>query len=285
MKDIISSHILALFATSISTLILTACGQSQSVQTQPEALSITKAEDAQTVGLTGSETPADMQTIYANFLKTYITEKNGINYLAYSNVNAGDKAALKAYVKSLETRGTDGLSRDEEMAFWFNLYNAKTIDVILDAYPLKSIRKLGPLNSGPWDKKNMNVVGKGQMSLNDVEHGTLRKNWQEPRIHYAVNCASIGCPNLKATPWTAENLEADLRQAAIDYINHPRGFNVEGGKVTASKIFDWYKEDFGGNKAGILAHARQYAKGNLKTALDAANTIHDFGYDWDLNEE
>ena len=271
----------ALFMTSAAALVMTACGQTQ---TQSQTSPITNTEAVQAAGLSGTESPADMQAVYANFLKTYITEKDGINYVAYGDVSTEDKAALKAYVKSLETRGTDGLSRDEEMAFWFNLYNAKTIDVILDAYPLKSIRKLGPLNSGPWDKKNMNVAGKGEMSLNDVEHGTLRKNWQEPRIHYAVNCASIGCPNLKATPWTAQTLEADLKQAAIDYINHPRGFKVDGGKVTASKIFDWYKEDFGGDKAGILEHARQYAKGDLKTALDAADTINDFEYDWDLNE-
>ena len=130
----------------------------------------------------------------------------------------------------------------------------------------------------------MNVKGYGAMSLNDVEHETLRKNWKEPRIHYAVNCASIGCPNLKATPWTAQTLEADMQQAAIDYINHPRGFRVENGKVRASKIFDWYKQDFGGDKAGILAHARQYARGDLKTALDSASTINGFDYDWDLNE-
>ena len=270
----------ALLMTTATALVISACSQDNSTQTPP----VTKTEAVQSAGLTGAETPQEMRAIYANFLKTYITEKDGINYLAYGDVSADDKAALKAYVRSLEARGTDGLSRDQEMAFWFNLYNAKTIDVILDAYPLKSIRKLGPLNSGPWDKKNMNVAGKGEMSLNDVEHGTLRKNWQEPRIHYAVNCASIGCPNLKATPWTAETLEADLKQAAIDYINHPRGFNAEGGKVTASKIFDWYKEDFGGDKAGILEHARQYAKGDLKTALDAADTINDFEYDWDLNE-
>ena len=280
MTYFIPPRLSALLMTTATALVISACSQGNSTQTPP----VTKAEAVQAAGLTGAETPQEMHAIYANFLKTYITEKDGINYLAYGDVSADDKAALKAYVKSLETRGTDGLSRDQEMAFWFNLYNAKTIDVILDAYPLKSIRKLGPLNSGPWDKKNMNVAGKGEMSLNDVEHGTLRKNWQEPRIHYAVNCASIGCPNLKATPWTAENLEADLKQAAIDYINHPRGFKVDGDKVIASKIFDWYKEDFGGDKAGILAHARQYAKGDLKTALDAADTINGFEYDWDLNE-
>lgn len=234
--------------------------------------------------ITGTETPAIMENYYGDFLAKYISTTNGINFVAYGDVTPDDQAMLKAYINSLETRGPEGLSRDEEMAFWFNLYNAKTIDVILDAYPISSIRKLGSFNSGPWDDKNMNVTGVGEMSLNDIEHQTLRANWEEPRIHYAVNCASFGCPNLKATPWTAETLEADLVTAAEGYINHPRGFRVEGDRVVASKIFNWYKEDFGGDKDGILAHARIYAQGDLKVALDAASTINDFEYNWDLNE-
>ncbi len=273
----------------ISVSALTACSGAETTSSSPatpikavEAVDVAESPSSAQTSQTSSV--EQMRAVYGNILRKYTTNRNGINLIAYGSVTQDDKAKLKTYIASLEARGTEGLSRDEQMAFWYNLYNAKTIDVILDAYPLKSIRKLGALNSGPWDKKNMNVKGYGAMSLNDVEHETLRKNWKEPRIHYAVNCASIGCPNLKATPWTAQTLEADMQQAAIDYINHPRGFRVENGKVRASKIFDWYKQDFGGNKAGILAHARQYARGDLKTALDSASTINGFDYDWDLNE-
>ena len=122
------------------------------------------------------------------------------------------------------------------------------------------------------------------MSLNDIEHGTLREMYDEPRIHYAVNCASYGCPNLKATVWTAENLEADLTAAAIAYINHPRGVRVEGNKVIASKIFDWYKVDFGGNQEGMLNHFRQYARGELATQLNGKTKVSKFEYNWNLNE-
>ena len=231
-------------------------------------------------------TAEDANAVYADFLSTYVDNVDGINIVAYGDVTPEDAARLKAYIAALETQGVDGLSRDEQMAFWYNLYNAKTIDVILEAYPVKSIKSVGSLiNQGPWNKKNMNVTGFGAMSLNDIEHGTLRANWDEPRIHYAVNCASYGCPNLKASPWTAENLEADMEQAAIDYINHPRGFRVENGKVTASSIFDWYKVDFGDTNAGVLEHARKYAKGDLKTALEAATTINKFDYNWNLNEQ
>lgn len=268
-----------LAAAGFAALSLAACGNSND-----NSAANTETAVQASLSVTGNETPAEMEKMYANFLTKYVSSTDGINFVAYGDVTAEDKAILKAYVASLETRGTEGLNRDEEMAFWFNLYNAKTIDVILDNYPLSSIRKLGAFNSGPWDNKNMNVAGYGEMSLNDVEHGTLRANWDEPRIHYAVNCASYGCPNLKDSPWTAETLEEDLEAAAAGYINHPRGFRVENGKVTASKIFNWYKEDFGGNNDGILEHARQYAEGDLADALNEATKINGFEYNWDLNE-
>ena len=221
---------------------------------------------------------------YANFLKTYISEKDGINFVAYGDVTPAHHAELKAYITSLEQQGPAGMSDGEIKAYWFNVYNAKTIDIILDNYPLKSIRSLGALNRGPWDKKVLNVKGVGTMSLNDVEHGTLRKMYKEPRIHYAVNCASYGCPNLKSTVWKASTLEADLTEAAIAYINHPRGVRVENGKVIASKIFDWYKVDFGNSKAGMLEHFRKYAKGDLASQIKSATDISKFEYNWDLNE-
>jgi len=122
------------------------------------------------------------------------------------------------------------------------------------------------------------------MSLNDIEHGTVRKQFNEPRIHYGFNCASIGCPNLKTTAWTAETFEADLTQAAKDFINSPRGISVDNkGRVTASSIFKWYKEDFGGTDAKVLAHAAPYAAAETKTALQSARKIHNFDYDWSLN--
>lgn len=268
-----------LLAGLAGALALAACSAEKPAPTA-DAQAVTQA--AANAG--GNKTPAEMDAQYGDFLATYISSADGINLVAYGDVSDADHASLKTYIASLETRGTDGLSRDEEMAFWFNLYNAKTIDVILDNYPLSSIRKIGAFNSGPWDVKNMNVKGHGEMSLNNVEHDTLRANWDEPRIHYAVNCASFGCPNLKVTPWTAATLEADLQTAAHDYINHPRGVRAEGGKIVASKIFKWYMVDFGGDKAGILAHVRQYATGDLKTALDAATTIDSFEYSWSLNE-
>lgn len=226
----------------------------------------------------------DVNQAYADFLTDYVTSSDGVNLVAYARVTPDDRAALQAYIDGLEAMGTGGLSDDEAMAFWFNLYNAVTIEVILDNYPLKSIRSLGAFNRGPWDRKLVTVAGKGEMSLNDIEHATLRAEWDEPRIHYAVNCASYNCPNLMNRPWEAATLDGDLDAAARAYVNHPRGISVSGGRVTASSIYDWYKADFGGSDAGVLAHVRQYADEDLKAALDGVTEIARFDYDWDLNE-
>ena len=267
--------------TAAALIFITACSGPTTQDTRANAVS--DASQTTTVSPV-SLSQADSEAIYADFLSKYISDEDGINFMAYGKVTDADHAALKTYIASLEAQGTAGMNDNEIKAFWFNVYNAKTIDVILDNYPLKSIRSLGALNRGPWDRKLLNVKGKGEMSLNDVEHGTLRAEYKEPRIHYAVNCASYGCPNLKATVWTAENLEADLVAAAEDYINHPRGVRVEGNKVIASKIFDWYKVDFGNNQTGMLEHFRQYAKGDLAAQLNGKTKISKFEYDWNLNE-
>ena len=111
----------------------------------------------------------------------------------------------------------------------------------------------------------------------------MRKKYDEPRVHFAFNCASIGCPNLKSSAWEAESLEADLAQAASDFIASERGVSVQGSKIIVSEIFKWYKKDFGGNEASVLAHLREYASGAKKAALEAADDIDKYDYDWDLN--
>ena len=268
-------------SSALFMLLAAACsGPSAETTSTPTASQSTPA----VVSAAQNASKTDVSALYSNFLNTYVTERNGINFIAYGDVTEAHHAELKTYIASLEQAGVEGLNDDEIKAFWFNVYNAKTIDIIVENYPLKSIRSLGALNRGPWDRKVLNVKGKGEMSLNDVEHGTLREMYKEPRIHYAVNCASYGCPNLKSTVWTAANLEADLNAAAIGYINHPRGVRVENGKVIASKIFDWYKVDFGNNQAGMLEHFRKYAKGDLATQLSSATKISKFEYNWNLNE-
>lgn len=223
---------------------------------------------------------------WGQFLARYVRPgAGGVNLVDYRGVAPADRQALKSYIASLEAARPTAMNRDAAMAYWINLYNAATVDVILDNYPVDSIRKIGGgfFSSGPWDDKVVTVEGRA-LSLNDIEHGILRPIWNDPRIHYAVNCASIGCPNLMTQPFTSANLAGMLDQSARAYVNHPRGARVQNGRLTVSKIYDWYKVDFGNSDAGVIAHLRQYASGSLAAALGGVSSISGTEYDWSLNQ-
>lgn len=236
--------------------------------------------------------PNSTQTVdhsaWDRMLKRYVKPADdGINYVDYARFKAEAAKDLKAYVGTLEAVDVTRLNRAEQYAFWANLYNAKTIDVILDHYPVKSIKDIRltlwrPFD-GPWVAEVTKVNGIA-LSLNDIEHTIMRGLWNEPRVHYAVNCASIGCPNLATKAYTGANLEAMLDIGARAYVNSARGIRVENGKVIASKIYSWFVEDFGNTAKGVLKHARAYAEGDLAKALTRANSIADYEYDWSLND-
>jgi hypothetical protein len=211
--------------------------------------------------------------------------KNGINLLAYSKFEIADKNQLKAYISTLSKTPIRQYNKGEQMAYWINLYNAITVNLILDNYPITSIRdvKSGFFSFGPWDKELITIEGE-QLSLNDIEHRILRPIWQDARIHYAVNCASIGCPNLQSSAFTAENTETMLDLAAVEFINHPRAAQVKYGKLRVSSIYDWYKADFGGTDASVIDHLRQYAEPSLVEQLSNIESIdNDDHYDWSIN--
>jgi hypothetical protein len=211
--------------------------------------------------------------------------KDGINLFAYSKFEIADKSKLQAYISALSKTPIRQYNRDQQMAYWINLYNAITVNVILDNYPIASIRKIktGFFSFGPWDKELIMIEGE-EMSLNDIEHRILRPIWQDARIHYAVNCASIGCPNLQSRAFTAENIETMLELASVEFINHPRAVQVKYGKLRTSSIYNWYKADFGGTDASVIDHLRQYAKPPLADQLDNIESIdNDDHYDWRVN--
>lgn len=201
--------------------------------------------------------------------------------------NGEDRAALRSYIASLEATDPGVLSRDEAFAFWVNLYNALTVEVVIDHYPVASIRDIaispGLFSTGPWGKKLVTVAGR-ELSLDDIEHGILRPDFGDSRVHYAVNCASVGCPDLAARPYTGDELDAMLDRAARAYVNSPRGARVENGRLTASSIFKWYMKDFGGTEEGVLAELRKYAGPDLAAALENVSGVASYDYDWSLND-
>ena len=223
------------------------------------------------------------QALLDAYLKT--GDPSGINRFDYGalKANAEDRKTLSAYLKSLAGIDPRSFSRDEQMAYWINLYNALTVFVIVPRYPVDSIKdiKSGIIDFGPWNLELFPLQGQ-KLTLNQIEHGILRPVWKDPRIHYAANCASLGCPNLSPEVYRSDNLERLLEQAALDYINHPRGAQVQGDELVVSSIFEWYKVDFGNTDAGVIAHLKQYARPELAQILDNYDSFSDH-YDWNLN--
>ena len=222
------------------------------------------------------------------FLQTYTKLGNdGIVRVDYAAVNEQDKQKLDAYIKDLGDRDASQYTRNAQLAYWINLYNALTVSVILDHYPVDSIRdiKKGLIDVGPWDEKRV-VAGGRELSLYDIENGIVRPLWpDDPRTHYALNCAAIGCPNLAQTAYTAGNIMQRLEEKAKLYVNSPRGVSIaEDGDLTVSKIYNWYRNDFGRSDEIIINHLRQYADPDLKTALDQSGKINHYVYDWSLND-
>lgn len=227
-------------------------------------------------------------------LKRYVVvSPDGVNRVDYGRWKAtpGDRAALDAFIATEATRKPSTLAKNEQFVYWANLYNAITLKVILEGYPVRSIRDiksdgvwLDPkAYTGPWVGKRVTVEGK-ELSLDDIEHGILRPTMKDPRVHYSVNCASFGCPNLQPKAWSVTTLDADLDAAARAFVNHPRGVTVKSdGSVHVSSIYSWFKVDFGASDKGVLEHLRKYAAPDLAAKLEKASGIASDSYDWSLN--
>ncbi|MEH6467751.1 MAG: DUF547 domain-containing protein [Porticoccus sp.] len=224
---------------------------------------------------------------WQTLLDVYLNNKHpsGINRFDYAAVNTEDHKRLDSYLQQMQQLDPRAFNRTEQKAYWINLYNALTVELILKNYPTESITKLGKsfFSFGPWDDKIANIQGH-ELSLNDIEHGILRPLFQDNRIHYAVNCASLSCPNLSATAYTSANIHSQLEQAAKLYVNHPRGVTFEDGTLKVSNIYQWYKEDFGGNDKTLLSHLTHYAEPSLAERLRHYQADIEYHYNWKLNQ-
>ncbi|MGE3730751.1 MAG: DUF547 domain-containing protein [Lysobacterales bacterium] len=209
---------------------------------------------------------------------------------------ARDRAGLQAYLKSLSAVSTEtyaGWPQADQQAFLINAYNAATIELILGHYPaLESIKDLGGLLSSPWQKPVLDLLGKTR-SLDDIEHGLLRgaANYRDPRIHFAVNCASIGCPALRNEAYTGVQLEQQLEDQTQRFLadRSRNRFDADDRSLLLSPIFDWYGADFerlaGGLKPFLLRYAAALGlDARSRAALVSEGLGIRFGdYDWRLN--
>ena len=203
-------------------------------------------------------------------LRKHVTSAGKVNYKAIK----ADEASLDAYLKLLSTNPIiKAWSRNEKMAYWINAYNAYTVKLIVDNYPVKSILDLH--GGKAWDHSWIKL-GDKTYTLNDIEHKILRPQFKDPRIHFAVNCAATSCPPILNRAWTAGNLNKTLELQTKKFINDA-SYNTIGGEVAVSKIFEWYKEDFG----ELSAYLNKYAA----SPIAAGTSINFKEYDWALNKQ
>lgn len=224
--------------------------------------------------------------LWQNFLTRYVyTDATGVNLVRYDQVSAVDKAKLQDYLTQLSNIPIANYNRNEQLAYWINLYNALTVMTILNHYPIKSIRSIklsGAWHDGPWDAKLMSV-NHTELSLNDIEHRIIRPIWNDPRTHYALNCASLGCPNLQMKVYTGATVDPMLTADARQFINSPRGVRINHGKLIISSIYDWYRIDFGTTSSAVIKHLQMYADPELAQQLQAFKQINGYQYNWQLN--
>ncbi|MCF6765058.1 DUF547 domain-containing protein [Thiotrichales bacterium 19S3-7] len=223
--------------------------------------------------------------IWQKFLKHYVISQKNQTLINYKKVTNKDKQSLSEAINRLENIQIDQYNRNEQLAYWINLYNMETVYLILQHYPVKSIKDItdGFFSFGPWDMQLLTVDGK-KLSLNNIEHGIIRAIWNDPRIHAAVNCASISCPNLQIQAYQGKLIDQQLNQSFSEFINSEKGVLIKNNKLYLSEIFNWYGIDFGNSKKDILRFVIFYANSKLKNQLKQYNQFDFMPYNWNLNE-
>lgn len=216
--------------------------------------------------------------IWAGLLKLHVS--GGV--VDYEGFQA-DESELNRFLQSMAQVHIASLDRNAQMALYINAYNAWTIKLILSKYPdIKSIKDLGGIFTTPWQKEFVRLGGQ-VMTLDDIEHNILRPRFRDPRVHFAVNCASKSCPPLLTRPYLPQHLDEQLNQVTSAFVNDPKQTFIKDRVLHLSSIFKWFAEDFNDDPAKFIL---VYAKGGLKNELEdiypGAKIIY-LDYDWSLN--
>jgi hypothetical protein len=220
---------------------------------------------------------------WSELLKKHVVLLDGAkaSRLDYTGM-ARERAALRSYLESLSRVSNGefaGWSEPEQMAFLINAYNAHTVEKILTRYPeLKSIWDFGRFFGNPFRDEFFSLLG-ARMSLDGIEHGILRKRYGEPRVHYAVNCASVGCPMLREEAYVGVHLETQLEEQALRFLSDRSRNRFRSGRLEVSKIFDWFSEDFEPRSRYFMRYAAL-----LGVPPGAAPSLVFLDYDWSLND-
>jgi len=208
--------------------------------------------------------------LWNSILKSNVSSSGKVNYVRMkSKLNE-----IEVYISTLESFSDQSTwSKNEKLAYWINLYNAVTVRLIIQNYPTTSITTIN--NGKPWDKKVVTISGKSY-TLNQIENDIIRPRFNEPRIHFAVNCAAISCPKIMNSAFTAHKLDYQLTKQAKAFINGSKN-SISKNSIEISKIFEWYAVDFG---TSIIDYLNTYAT----TEINSTATITYKEYNWDLNE-
>lgn len=220
--------------------------------------------------ITSTDPVSSLHDTWDELLKQYVDRDGNVDYKAFLK----SKTTLEEYLDLLAVNvPEDEDPKKVKLAYYINLYNAATVKLILDHYPLESIKDI----SSPWDQKWIKAADK-ELSLGEIEHKILRK-MGEPRIHFAINCASYSCPKLASRAYTAENLESQLESAAVDFINDTKRNRINPEKAEISQIFKWFRSDF--TEDGSL---REYLNRYSQNPVGPDTKLTYIKYDWSLNE-
>tara|TARA_Y100000768_G_scaffold388954_1_gene389237 strand:- start:15126 stop:15851 length:726 start_codon:yes stop_codon:yes gene_type:complete len=193
-----------------------------------------------------------------------------------------DPSLLKKYLEQLEgvTKSEfQEFNEKQKLSYWINAYNAYTVKLIVDNYPVKSIKDLGGFLSSPWSKEFIKLMGQ-EMSLDDIEHKTIRKNFKEARIHFVVNCASMGCPSLYREAIVADKIEEQLEAATKHFLTNSAKNQISKKHAKLSKIFDWYEGDFEKYHGSVRKFIQKYTS----EKVDKDTRVSYLDYDWSLNK-
>ena len=219
--------------------------------------------------------------IFTQLLEEYVDNDGMVNYDGI----AENIALLNRYLQELEQNPPDSRNwaETEELAYWINAYNAYTLQLIIKHYPLSSIKDIGsfiqvPFINSAWDIPFIEI-GEEKLTLNDIEHRILRKEYNEPRIHFAIVCASISCPKLRPEAYVSSKLNDQLEEQAVEFINDESKNLISADQIEISRIFQWFGGDFKKGQT-LIDYLNKYSRVNIR--LDAEVGYLD--YNWGLNE-
>jgi len=233
----------------------------------PFFLALSPAPEA---NLDNHKMPSVTHEAWEILLQKHVSPEGKVNYIGFKK----DLVSLDSYLAYLGANPVEkSWSGNEEMAYWINLYNASTIKLILDHYPLSSIMKIQ--GGKAWDTKWIKS-GSKTYSLNNIENDILRPKFKDARIHFAVNCAAKSCPPLLNRAWTLSRVERYFEQQANKFINNPAYNQIAADEIRISQIFEWYAADFG----NIIDYLNEYSK----VKINSNAKVSYIPYDWALNE-